>query len=429
MVYSIVVGLLLGSAALALEESFARVKLPARWIWLSTMLASLALSVHAASTRPQSQLVAQVGVADAVLPEYGRVSFAVGLADSGVGRAVQDVVQLADGVSRLLVLIWVLASLYLLLRLLHDSYRLTRACRGWSRGVVQGIPVYLSDDVGPAVVGWRRLAIVLPRWVLDTPEEWQRLAILHEEEHVRSGDARLLQLALILLLLMPWNPALWWQVRRLRQAVEVDCDSRVLRNYGTPRSYGALLLEAGRRRWRSTALVVPISNSTRPLERRIRMMSRKHSRRYALAGGPLALLSVILATAACEAPHPYEFAAVGDVGSTTVAGVRSAGSEQYLRQLIEENFPDVLTRGVQGDTALVYFVATKHQVENAVLVQNAGTGLQEVLDEETRALAADRHVTHVAVLWPERGVLGPDVIVGMIVTTERDGAVDPENGV
>src|SRR6266487_6960503 len=58
------------------------------------------------------------------------------------------------------------------------------------------------------------------------------------------------------LVLMPWNPALWWQVRRLRLAVEIDCDGRVLARGGTPPEYFELLLQVGRRRARF-ALAVP----------------------------------------------------------------------------------------------------------------------------------------------------------------------------
>ena len=50
----------------------------------------------------------------------------------------------------------------------------------------------------------------------------------HERSHLDAGDPRLIALAVTLLVLMPWNPLLWWQFRRLRRAIEVDCDTRVL---------------------------------------------------------------------------------------------------------------------------------------------------------------------------------------------------------
>ena len=57
----------------------------------------------------------------------------------------------------------------------------------------------------------------------------------------------MLALAQLALLVMPWNLALWWQIRRLRVAVELDCDARVLRS-GDVRFYGDLLLDVARPR-------------------------------------------------------------------------------------------------------------------------------------------------------------------------------------
>ncbi|UUZ52386.1 hypothetical protein LP419_22985 [Massilia sp. H-1] len=43
-----------------------------------------------------------------------------------------------------------------------------------------------------------------------------------------ARDPQLLGLALLVLVAMPWNLPMWWQLRRLRHAIEVDCDARVL---------------------------------------------------------------------------------------------------------------------------------------------------------------------------------------------------------
>jgi len=55
------------------------------------------------------------------------------------------------------------------------------------------------------------------------------MVIAHEQSHLAAHDPLLLIVALFLLVLMPWNLPLWWQLHRLRYAIEVDCDSRVLR--------------------------------------------------------------------------------------------------------------------------------------------------------------------------------------------------------
>ena len=53
--------------------------------------------------------------------------------------------------------------------------------------------------------------------------------------------------------LFPWNPALWLIVKRLRLAIEIDCDARVLAGRRSDvRDYGMLLLTVGSRPGRAT---------------------------------------------------------------------------------------------------------------------------------------------------------------------------------
>jgi beta-lactamase regulating signal transducer with metallopeptidase domain len=92
-----------------------------------------------------------------------------------------------------------------------------------------GASVYLPGDVGPAVVGLIRPRIAVPGWLLDSPSATQQLVIADEQAHLVGNDVQLFTCALFLLALMPWNLPLWWQLRRLRRAIEVDCDARVLR--------------------------------------------------------------------------------------------------------------------------------------------------------------------------------------------------------
>ncbi|MEW5931905.1 MAG: M56 family metallopeptidase, partial [Gemmatimonadota bacterium] len=172
--------------------------------------------------------------------------------------------------------------------------------RGWRRAVVAGEPVLVSPATGPAVVGFLRGRIVLPAWALEWDDESQRLMVEHEREHLRARDPLLLLLALAAAAAVPWNAALWWQLRRLRLAMEVDCDARVLRRRPDVRAYGLLLLEVGRV---AASPRVPVLALTEPpsfLERRIRTMTsrtaRRRVRRAALAAA-LCAGSVLLAAA------------------------------------------------------------------------------------------------------------------------------------
>src|SRR6185295_7923924 len=116
---------------------------------------------------------------------------------------------------------------------------------------------------GPAVVGALRPQIVLPMWSLHLDFEGRDLGLRHEMEHLRARDTLLLSAAYLATCAMPWNPWMWWQLERLRLAVELDCDRRVLRSGASRKRYGALLLLVGERGGQaplaSAALSEPIS--------------------------------------------------------------------------------------------------------------------------------------------------------------------------
>src|SRR5205814_4145200 len=116
--------------------------------------------------------------------------------------------------------------------------------------IVDGVPVVITDLAGPATVGLLRSRVLVPQWVLGLPGMQRQYVLRHEEEHRRAHDAHLLFIASLPLILMPWNLALWWQLRRLCLAVEMDCDNRVVGALGDANAYGELLLkvaEAGSR--------------------------------------------------------------------------------------------------------------------------------------------------------------------------------------
>lgn len=170
---------------------------------------------------------------------------------------------------------WTTMSVLMLSYVALGFLRLAYLRRRWQVARVGDTPVMLSDDVGPAVVGVIRGTIVLPRWVLALDHRQLALVVRHEREHQRAGDTALLTLAQLVLVATPWNPLAWWQVRRLRLAIEMDCDARVLRAEPDVRSYGSLLLEVVRPRTAFAFAGAALSDRASDLETRIRMMTRK----------------------------------------------------------------------------------------------------------------------------------------------------------
>jgi TonB family protein len=73
------------------------------------------------------------------------------------------------------------------------------------------------------------------------------LVITHEEEHLRARDTLLLASGLGAIVLAPWNLFAWIQLRRLRLAIEMDCDARLIRRGVPPTQYASVLVEVGGR--------------------------------------------------------------------------------------------------------------------------------------------------------------------------------------
>jgi hypothetical protein len=308
--YVLVVGLFLAAAAFAAERAAQLRGSPGRWIWLAAILGSLFLpsviasvSVQAPPLHPVAgdggQLVALRQLTSSVLQPSAWL-----LAAGGPTAASPDL-------DRLLQLAWLAGSAGLLLSLVTAAAGLHRRRRGWDQGVVAGERVYISEEVGPAVVGLLRPRIVVPRWIAAAPSDLQQMVIAHERAHLDAGDARLLAIGLLLVVAMPWNLPLWWQLRRLRFAIEMDCDARVLSAGRDVSAYGRALLAVGERGSAHVAVVAGMAESKTFLEMRMRKMVSKRTRfAWATASG-LATLGVVLAASAAQVSPPNAETASG----------------------------------------------------------------------------------------------------------------------
>ena len=144
--------------------------------------------------------------------------------------------------------------------------------------------------------------MLVPQWVLALPGPQRQYVVRHEEEHRRAHDARLLFVASLPLILMPWNLAVWWQLRRLCLAVEMDCDNRVVAALGDATAYGELLLKVAQTT-SGTPRLQPALLGVGTLERRLNKLLApeplQQIQRFMLAAVVLALTCVVLAM-----PHP-----------------------------------------------------------------------------------------------------------------------------
>jgi bla regulator protein BlaR1 len=239
--YAATTGALVAIAAEALDRATRLARWPTRWIWLAAIITTagaLAFGPH----RP-------------------------------VARALAFSADPGRPFNKLFVLLWVGASLALIARLVVSFMTASWRIVGFSVQDLDGVDVQVSDAIGPALVGLFRPRIVVPWWFLALPKSDRALVMLHEREHRRAGDPLVGAFAELALALVPWHVAIWYGVRRLRRAVELDCDARVLRRESNVERYGHLLLRCARSGGLAGSFTSWLRGPAGTLELRIRAMT------------------------------------------------------------------------------------------------------------------------------------------------------------
>ena len=231
---SMALALLLGAAAWWTERVLQRRRSSTRWPWL----AALAVSVVV----PLAWLP---GVLAAIPAEQAQLKLA-----------------------------WLVLSLGMLLMLALRGAWLLAHQRRWQQSSMLGTPVYLSGGIGPCVAGWLRPRIVMPVWLSLIDAQQQALLLAHEQCRLAARDPQLLALAHALIVLMPWNLPLWWQLHRLRFAIEVDCDARMLAHGHALRDYAIVLRRHGQYYSGLTGASPIVLSDPLTLRRRRRIMAR-----------------------------------------------------------------------------------------------------------------------------------------------------------
>jgi TonB family protein len=292
MMYLLAVSAVIGVAAWVADEGLRRVGVPTRWLWLAA-LAAPPILVLAAWLLPQ-RVTAMVGGGAVAGPVIELPAFLLGNGTDPSGLGWPDA----------LLAVWLASALAMVAVVVVAHVRLDLERRGWALEEVDGSNVLVSDDRGPAAAGLLRPWIVLPRWILDLPAAHRTLVILHEEEHVRGGDTLLLPLGLAFACAAPWNPIAWWQLGRMRAAMEVDCDRRVLRRRPEPATYGDSLLMVASRATGTGLAFAAFSEHRGSLHRRILAMTDVRTRWSSFRAVVLTLVACAIAVQACALEGP-----------------------------------------------------------------------------------------------------------------------------
>jgi beta-lactamase regulating signal transducer with metallopeptidase domain len=302
MVYAATVAVLFGAGALALENVVRQRGWPIRWLWLGALVGSTLIPTILAIDSPAR-------AADGVSASESAGRLVLQLDPAAVVPSVS-----AD-IDAFLVGAWAFLSLAVLFFVAMSAVSLRRSARAWRTRAVDGVDVWVAADFGPAVVGFLRSRIVLPEWILARSLAERSMLLAHECEHVGARDSYLILSAIILVVAFPWNPAIWWQARRLRHALEVDCDTRVLRRGVEPRAYSRVLLDVTEQGVAHRLAIAALSESRTFLERRIRHMLAPKPQNWEARATCATVLASALIFLACSTDAPR---AAGGAGAAMV---------------------------------------------------------------------------------------------------------------
>lgn len=242
MTYALGVSLLVGLAAAAAERALRMRGAQVRGVWLLALVGSVAiplLAVVLGTGGPPDRGLVVTGLEGVVPPMPALEGAAAQTAsDAGIELPSLDVALGA---------LWGISAVAAIGWLFWSALALRRRLRELPSRAIGRVRWHVSDESGPAAL-WSVTGaahVLVPSWFRQLDADKRRLALAHEREHLRRGDSLVVALAFFLAGAAPWCLPLWWQAFRLRRAVEVDCDRRVLAGGADPKTYGELLLETG----------------------------------------------------------------------------------------------------------------------------------------------------------------------------------------
>ncbi len=441
MLYVLVVGTLLAVAALAVDAAMRQARRPTRFVWAAALTGCVLLALVAPREHGVA-LVANAAAIDGVTPlaptsvraglsmveRFTRLAGAASAPAAWLlARAASTVgTRALQSVSVPLAVLWGMASVMILAVLVGVYRRVDRARGAWPLATVQGTAVRIAPEAGPAVIGLARPEIVLPRWLLARSDDDQRLVVAHEREHLAARDQWLLTGGWLVAALLPWHPAVWWMLARLRLGMELDCDARVLRRDVPRQRYGSLLIDIAGQCAGFQLGAIALADRTTHLERRLLAMKTTRSRFTIARSAGLVALAAVLVVAACESKMPTQ----AEVASMDVA---SAERSAVKTKLITEGAVPVYT--VNG-------VITPEATAKAIPAERIATiDVKKAMESGAPIIAITLRPAEAAGRGPQRSKLmveegrinakeafrGLVILDGVKSTMEAVGALKPES--
>ena len=362
MAYGSAVALLLGLAGLMLERIALWQAWTRRGVWGTSTVLSVALPavliLLAPRSDPQQDAIGQPPLTlhfephGSPVPMVPAVPSAVPGVTVAFAKHVTPTTSQPRSAEPLFARLWLLASLGVVALYSCLALRLKRASRQWRQEHIGAQEVWVTHELGPAVVGFLKPRILMPAWVFDGPVDARSLVLAHEQEHLAAHDPQLHLCGLVLVVLTPWNLPLWWQLHRLRFAIEVDCDARVIRRGTDARMYGEVLLRVARRRTLTPAGAIALTEPASQLLQRIQILFTELPRRNRWLIGLVAGLSLTCGALALDLKAP-------SLSNVELLKPPLRDSSPYLPKAeaaARAAYPETFTGGFDGTVAIRVFL-------------------------------------------------------------------------
>jgi beta-lactamase regulating signal transducer with metallopeptidase domain len=223
-----------------------------------------------------------------------------------------------------------------------------------------GIAIYRArGDVGPALVGAWRAAIVLPADFDTRYTAGERMLILaHEHAHAARGDGFANAVCAAMLALAWFNPLAHAAVRIFRRDQEMACDAAVLRHCGQPKTYANAMLKTELSQRPLPAGCAWLS--THPLKERIAMLNRSlPGRRRRWFGSGAVVAGTLLAAGVTYGGNPARHVAPqGSIGLELKVTSPGAPLSHSLLCIAPGQKVDVVGHGAPGEAPQASFRIT-----------------------------------------------------------------------
>lgn len=193
------------------------------------------------------------------------------------------------------------------------------------------VSVLVSDRLEvPTAIGFRKPAVILPTWMLEsTPAEELKYILLHELAHLNRRDDWTNLAQKVLKALFFFLPSVWWIERRLSLDREMACDDAVLVHSGTPVGYAECLAHVAERSFlrKQIALAQAAVGRVRQLTARVTRILDPERPRATQLWKP-AVPVVMVVALLCAVPASFTPELIGFADPAPTAKAQASGQQE-----------------------------------------------------------------------------------------------------